>query len=156
MAYLISFMVEKTRTNDLYPIFYNYEWWIHLAKNSLEIADEFEMRLWEDDIEAIKSGEKFGQRVPNNLSKEIVYTGNITPDFKQEVLTNHLAPEGYIKWFSLFLKNKNEIIFSSEHYGDETYILVNTKEEVKAIQNWAKNYPIIWRVDVFEYKGDSE
>ncbi|WP_252891747.1 hypothetical protein [Thermoclostridium stercorarium] len=95
MAYLISFMVEKTRTNDLYPIFYNYEWWIHLAKNSLEIADEFEMRLWEDDVEAIKSGEKFGQRVPNNLSKEIVYTGNITPDFKQEVLTNHLAPEVY-------------------------------------------------------------
>jgi len=71
-------------------------------------------------------------------------------------LTNYLAPEGYIKWFSLILKSKNESIFFSGHYGDETCILVNSKEEVEAIQNWAKNYIIIWRVDVFEYKGDSE
>jgi hypothetical protein len=32
--------------------------------------------------------------------------------------------------------------------------MVNSKEEIEAIQNWAKNYPIIWRVDVCEYKGD--
>ena len=71
-------------------------------------------------------------------------------------MTNYLAPEGYIKWFSLILKSKNESIFFSGHYGDETFILVNTKEEAEAIRNWAKNYNIIWRVDVHEYKGASE
>lgn len=156
MAYLILFMVEKTRTGNLFPIFSSYEWWIDSAKNALEFADEFEMRLWEDDVEAIKSGERFGKKVPNNQSKEIVYKGSITPDFKKEVLTNYLASEGHIKWFSLILKRKNESIFSSEHYGDETYILVNTKEEVEAIQNCAKNHTIIWRVDVHEYNGVSE
>ena len=149
-------MVEKTRTNNLFPVFSSHDWWITLAKNALEVADELEMRLWEDDEEAIKSGEKFGIKVPNDMSKEIVYKGSITPDFKQEVLTNYLASEGHIKWFSLILKRKGESIFFSGHYGDETFILVDTKDEAEAVQNWAKNYTIIWRVDVHEYKGVSE
>ena len=97
----ISYIIygRKTRTNNLFPIFSSHDWWITLAKNALELSDEFEMRLWEDDEEAIKSGEKFEIKVPNNQSKEIVYRGSITPDFKQEVLTNYLASEGYIKWF---------------------------------------------------------
>jgi len=72
MAYEILFMVKKARNKNLYPIFDSCQWWVDLAKNALEFADEFEMRLWEDDEEAIKSGEKFGKQVPNNQSKEIV------------------------------------------------------------------------------------
>jgi len=50
MAYQILFMVNKARTsNNCIPIFDSYEWWLDLAKNALELADEFEMRLWAGD-----------------------------------------------------------------------------------------------------------
>lgn len=152
MAYNIIFMVHKNdiATNNMAPIFHSYEWWLDLAKKALEEADEFEMRLWEDDLEGIKSGQKFGKRVPNNETKEIVFKGEVVPELKEEILSNFLTDEGYIKWFTLILKKDNKHIFTSEHYGDETYISVHTKEQVRAIQSWATKYPIIWRVDIYE------
>ncbi len=152
MRYTIMFMVHRKvfDTNNMVPIFDSYDWWLDLAKRALEDADEFEMRLWESDLEGIKSGEKFGKRVPNDVTREIVFEGKVVPELAQEILTNYLTKEGYIKWFTLNLKRDNVHIFSSEHYGDETYIYVHTEEEVHDIQEWAKNYPIIWRVDVFE------
>ena len=61
MKYNVTFMVEKndTATNNIAPIFDIYKWWIDLAQKALDNADEFEMRLWEDDFEGIQSGEKF-------------------------------------------------------------------------------------------------
>lgn len=150
------FMVHRKDivSNYMAPIFDSYQWWLDLAKNALEDADEFEMRLWEDNVYGIESGERFGVRVPNNMSKEIVFKGKVTEELKQEILTNFLTDEGYIKWFTLILKKDDKHIFSSEHYGDETYITVETKEQVNAIKEWAKAYPIIWRVDVFECQKD--
>jgi len=152
MKYHIMLMVhsKKTASNPLAPIFDSYGWWVDLAKRALEEAGEFEMRLWEDDCEGIQSAQKFGKQVPNDITKELVFQGKVSPELKQEILTNYLTGEGYIKWFSLFLKKDGEYIFSSGHYGDETCILAHTQEQVEAIQNWAKQYPIIWRVDVFE------
>jgi len=158
MAYNMLFMVykEATAPNNLAPIFSGYEWWVDLAKGALERADEFEMRLWEDDLEGIKSGQKFGQRILNNETREIVFRGRIVPELKREILTNYLTEEGYIKWFTLILKRNKEHIFASSHYGDETLISVQTQEKVHVVQQWAKNYPIIWRVDVFECEHESE
>ncbi|SHJ20084.1 hypothetical protein [Lutispora thermophila] len=152
MEYNILFMVHKNAvaSNSMAPIFDNYEWWLDLAGKALDEAEEFEMRLWKDDLEGIESGQRFGEKVPNYETKEVVFRGKITPQFKQEILTNYLAKKGHIKWFTLFLKKDNEYIFSSEHYGDETYVSAYTEEQVQAVQEWAKNYPIIWRVDVFE------
>jgi len=149
-------MVHKKdfASNYMAPIFDSYEWWLDLAKNALEDADEFEMRLWKDDFEGIKSGQRFGVRVLNNMTKEIVFKGKVTEELKQEILTNFLTDEGYIKWFTLILKKNKKHIFDSGHYGDETYITVETKEQVNAIEEWAKAYPIIWRVDVFECQKD--
>lgn len=152
MAYMIKFMVKRNElvADHLASTFASYEWWVDLAEKALETADEFEMRLWEDDLEGIASRQKFGEQMPNHATKEIVFKGKIRPEVKKEILTNYLTKEGYIKWFSLFLKNGNELIFSSEHYGDETHVFVHTMERVYDIQDWARGYPIIWRVDVFE------
>ncbi|NLL71622.1 MAG: hypothetical protein GX238_10905 [Epulopiscium sp.] len=152
MEYNVTFMVDKTTIakNNIAPIFDSYEWWIDLVTEALKNTDEFEMRLWEDDMEGIQSGQKFGKLIPNNRTKEIVYRGKLVPEVEEEIITNHLTKEGYIKWFTLNLKRGSEYIFTSAHYGDETLITVDTKEQVNSIQKWAEKYPIIWRVDVFE------
>ena len=47
-------------------------------------TDEFEMRLWKDDVEGIQSGQRFGKQVPNNNTMEIVFKGKLTPELEQE------------------------------------------------------------------------
>jgi len=55
------FMVRKEShaNNYMAPIFANYEWWVDLAQKALAGADEFEMRLWQDDFEGIESAQRF-------------------------------------------------------------------------------------------------
>ena len=87
MEYNITFMVkyDKVAKNNIAPIFESYEWWLGLVSKVLKNTDEFEMRLWGDDLEGIQAGEKFGKKVPNNKTMEIVYQGNLTPELKQEM-----------------------------------------------------------------------
>ena len=145
MEYTVMFMVQKKSisSNPLVPILAGYDWWVDLAQKALKCAEEFEM-------EGIESAQKFGKQVPNNETKELVFRGKMSPQLEQEILTDYLTKEGYIKWFTLILKKEHNHIFTSSHYGDETYISLDTKEQVDAIQEWAKKYPSIWRVDVFE------
>jgi len=152
MGYTITFMVNRvdTAANHLAPIFASYDWWTELAQKALESATDFEMRLWPDDGEGIASGQRFGAQVPNHDTMEVVFQGKITPEVKQEILSNYLTAEGYIKWFTLILKKGQEPVFASEHYGGETFVFVEKEEELRAVQQWAARYPIIWRVDVFE------
>src|SRR5690606_13002269 len=151
MAYTVMFMVHKIdmASNHLAPLFASYDWWVDLVQKALETADESEMRLWPDDGEGIVSGQELGARVPNDDTGDIDLRGQLTPAAKQEILTNYLTEEGYIKWFTLILRKDGEVIFASEHYGDETCVFVSSEEQVADIQEWAKGYPIIWRVDVF-------
>lgn len=37
MAYLVLFMVEKARSNNMFPVFSSYEWWIDSAKMPLSL-----------------------------------------------------------------------------------------------------------------------
>ncbi|NMA83969.1 MAG: hypothetical protein GX962_08905 [Epulopiscium sp.] len=74
----------------------------------------------------------------------------VTNDFEIEVKENFSSKEGFVKWFTLNLYNAKELLFSSEHYGDETLIFDLSKEEVGKIQEWVKQYKIIKREDVYE------
>lgn len=152
MEYNVTFMVDKDSIaeNNIAPIFESYEWWRDLVMEALNNTDEFEMRLWEGDLEGIQSGQKFGKQVTNHDTMEIVYRGKVVPEFRQEVLNNYLAKEGYIKWFTLNLYKDNRNIFSSCHYGDETYILAISEKQVNTIKEWAEGQRMIWRLDVFE------
>lgn len=155
MEYNVTLMVkyDKIAKNNMAPIFESYEWWVELVSKVLKNTDEFEMRLWKDDIEGIQSGQRFGKQVPNNNTMEIVFRGKLIPELEQEILNNYLTKEGHIKWFTLNLKKGREYVFSNAHYGDEKLITVDSIEQVNAIQKWSKGYPIIWRVDVFECEG---
>lgn len=63
---------------------------------------------------------------------------------------NFSSKEGFAKWFTLNLYNGKKLLFSSQHYGDETLIFDLSDEEVDQIQEWAKQYKIIKRVDNYE------
>ncbi|MSU03444.1 hypothetical protein [Tissierella pigra] len=152
MPYYVMFMVEREdiSSRNMASIFADYSWWVDLVKKFLNKADTFETRVWSEDGEAIESGIKYGKKIDNEETREIVFQGKVTNDFEIEVKENFLSKEGFVKWFTLNLYNGKKLLFSSQHYGDETLIFDLSEEGVDQIQEWAKQYRIIKRVDVYE------
>lgn len=153
MLYYLTFMVEyeKLASNLIAPIFKDYSWWINLVMKSIKKSGTFEIRTWADDVEAIESGLRYGEKIHNKSTEEIVFKGVVTHDFEIEVKDNFLSKEGYVKWFTLNLYQDTKPLFSSSHYGNEIVVNYLTKEEILEIQEWAEQYPIIKRVNVFEH-----
>ena len=152
MPYYVMFVVEREEisSGNMAYIFADYSWWVDLVKKFLNKADTFETRVWSEDGEAIESGIKYGKKIDNEETREIVFQGKVTNDFEIEVKENFLSKEGFVKWFTLNLYNGKKLLFSSQHYGDETLIFDLSEEGVDQIQEWAKQYRIIKRVDVYE------
>ncbi len=151
MLQYVMFIINsgKFASNNMAHIFEDYTWWIGLVKKVLKNAETFEMRLWSDDVEAIESGLKYGTKINNKETEEIVFQGKVTNDFEIEVQEDFMSREGYIKWFTLNLYRGENLLFSSGHYGDETLVFDLSEEEANRIQEWAKQYPVIKRVDVY-------
>lgn len=151
MTYYAMLMVEvKGISRNSATIFEDYSWWVYLVNKSLNNADTFEARVWSNDEEAIESGIKYGKNIDNEATSEIVFQGKVTNDFEIELKENFTGKEGFIKWFTINLYNGKKLLFSSQHYGGETFICDLSEEEVGQIQEWAKQYKIIKRVDVYE------
>ncbi len=158
MSHYVMFIINSgvfTR-NCTARILEDYSCWIDLVNKSLKKADTFEMRLWPDDVEAIESGLKYGTKINNEETEEIVFQGKVTNDFEIEVQENFTSREGYIKWFTLNLYHGKKLLFSSGHYGDETLVYDLSEEESHKIQEWAKNYPVIKRVDVYNEMNSTQ
>ncbi len=151
MLQYVMFIINsgKFASNNMAHIFEDYTWWIGLVKKVLKKAETFEMRLWSDDVEAIESGLKYGTKVNNKETEEIVFQGKVTNDFEIEVQEDFMSREGCIKWFTLNLYRGEKLLFSSGHYGDETLVFDLSEDEAHRIQEWAKQYPVIKRVDVY-------
>ncbi len=158
MSHYVMFIINSRviASNSMAHIWEDYSWWIDLVNKSLKKADTFEMRLWPDDVEAIESGLKYGTKINNEETEEIVFQGKVTNDFEIEVQENFTSREGYIKWFTLNLYHGKKLLFSSGHYGDETLVFDLSEEESHQIQDWAKQYPIIKRVDVYNEMNSTQ
>lgn len=156
MSYYVMFMVEREgiSSRNMAPIFADYSWWVDIVKKSLNKADTFEIKVWPYDEEAIESGRRYGEKIDNEETREIVFQGKVRNDFDMEVKENFLSKEGFIKWFTLNLYNGKKLLFSSQHYGDETLIFDLSEEEVEQIQEWAKQYNMIKRVSVYEITNE--
>lgn len=142
--------IEDISSRKTASIFEDYLWWVDLVKKNLNKVDAFEIRVWPEDREAIKSGIKYGKKIDNEETREIVFQGKVTDDFRIEVKENFLSKEGFVKWFTLNLYHNKKLSFSSQHYGAETFIFDLLEEEVDQIQEWTKQHKIIKRADVYE------
>lgn len=157
MSYTAGFHFDGYRfTEGSKPILKDYSWWVDLVQQICKTATDFEIRCWEDETEAIRTGKQFGIPVNNQETGELVFKGELTPAFRQELLINYLSAEQCLKWFTLSFNEGDKLIFSSEHYGAEPYLFNLTEGQVKDVRKWAKDYPAITRVDVFSVGSDGK
>lgn len=155
MNYQIGFLIDSKITHTSVVIIKDYSWWVDLIKNIGNVANNFEIRCWEGESDAIEVGMRYGNLISNLTTSELVYKGKITDEFLGEITSSYLTDKHSIKWFTLILYIDDTSLFSSEHYGSEPHLYNIPKEQIQQIKSWAANYPCIMRVDVYEYNGDN-
>ena len=132
------------------PYTKSYDFWKAMIQKTSQVATEFEIRCWKNEALAIETGEKFGERVNNFETEEVVYQGKITEEFISEILNNYLTGDGRLKWFSIFLKKDKKNIFNSEHYGTVIVVRGISKEEFDVINDFSKKFKEVAYVDIWE------
>lgn len=98
----------------------DYSFWSPLIEHFLTGMDAFEIHCWEDEQAVV-------DEIIHELSgidcrkegKVLIVKGELTDKAKNFFLINPLNDAGQLKWFSVFLLCKGNILFSSEHYGTE-------------------------------------
>ena len=149
MGYMF-FLMDSYSTADCCisrPV--SFDFWKYIVSKVLETATDFEIRCWPDEMCSFALGERYGTKINNTETKEVVYRGRTSKAFADEVLSDHLSENGTLKWFTLNLTVGANTIFHSGHYGTEL-VLYRIREEQKAeIQKWAESYPEIKWVDYF-------
>lgn len=134
--------------NGIKDVLDDYSWWIALVEKLAPKANKFEIRCWQDEQEAIATGQQFGKQQENKETEEIVFEGKINEAFLHHICTNFLDKYGGLKWFTLNFYSVEELLLHFGHYGTEPVLFVKTKEEAQQFIEWSKHYPIINRVDV--------
>lgn len=56
-------------------------WWWALVEKIAAKADNFEIRYWADEGEAIATGERFGKQLENHEITELVFQGAVTKNY---------------------------------------------------------------------------
>jgi hypothetical protein len=147
--YTVTFHFDRYRLSSGKPVIRDYIWWVALVGNIAHQADNFQIRCWPDEPDAIATGQRFGTQSENTVSSELVYQGSITEDFIKHICSDGFDENGGLKWFTIFFKQGEQCLFRSELYGTEPYIFLKTEEQVHQLVEWSKQYPIISRIDQY-------
>lgn len=148
--YTVAFQSERRYAGGMKALLRDYSWWKDLVGMVAARADSFVLRCWPEEPEALALGRRFGSPVENTQTREMVFRGPVTEDFLREIRENGFDETGCLKWFTLIFYKRDVPLFSSEHYGAEPYLFMETREEVEKLRAWCEKYPVITRVDVFE------
>lgn len=96
--------------------------WKEIMNYELSISNSFEIHLWSNETDSIKTALKYGDLKESDWEYGVVISGKVTEKFKCMILDESKLEQiqgyyGYTKFFSIFLDTG----FSSEHYGTELY-----------------------------------
>lgn len=113
----------------------NYDFWEPLISYFIKKCTHFRIDCWNDEEVAINSAKVFGETLETDITNMKVFVGEITEEFIFELMYNPFDEEGKIKWFSIFLMDRDKFVFSSEHYGSEFAAEGLTEDEIEYIRS---------------------
>ncbi|ANU14841.1 hypothetical protein B481_3526 [Planococcus halocryophilus Or1] len=127
------------RGEERIPAIGNYDYWLLLMEYFIAKSDSFEIHCWNEEVVAI---EEFTSSVPGLFEiteKEgmTIFTGLLTVEIAEFLITRPINREKRLAWFSVFLSNGEQHVFSSEHWGTEFFVPDVTEEDLLFIQHVA-------------------
>lgn len=127
------------RGEDRIPASGNYNYWLLLMEYFLAKSDTFEIHCWNEEVASI---DELTSKLPGlfEITKEsqmTIFMGLLTVEIAEFLLTHHVGKDGTLAWFSVFLSNGEQHIFSSEHWGTEFFVPDVTEEDLVFIKHVA-------------------
>lgn len=113
-----------------------HSFWIPLMKHFFKNGNNLRVDCWNSERDAINRLLRYAKSIDIESNKAMTI---LLMDIKEEVLedifANPFDTEGKVFWFSMFIMNGEEIIFSSEHHGTEFYIENITENDIEFIRS---------------------
>lgn len=130
---------EENRGEDRIPASGNYDYWLLLMEYFLAKSDVFEIHCWNEEAANI---DELTANLPGlfeitKKSQLTIFVGILTVEIAEFLLTHHVGKDGRLAWFSVFLSNGEQHIFSSEHWGTEFFVPDVTEEDLVFIKHVA-------------------
>jgi len=141
-------------SNNMAYIYNNQEFWDKIITWSIDRADSYQFRLWENDLKEIKDLSLLGENVDNKDTKEVVFTGKLNDGINNYLLKEYLTEEGSIKFFTILFEKDCKVISSLSHYGHEIHLEIENLEEAKELKEELDNEFI--EAEILEYSTDEE
>lgn len=127
------------RETERIPAIGNYDYWLLLMEYFLAKSDLFEIHCFDEETETI---EELSFHLPGSfdIDKKLgmtIFSGLLTLDIAEFLMTRHVSRKKKLKWFSVFLSKGEQHIFSSEHWGTEFFVPDITEEDLLFIKHVA-------------------
>ncbi|TWT04444.1 hypothetical protein FQV26_16025 [Planococcus sp. CPCC 101016] len=127
------------QASDRIPAIGNYDYWLLLMEYFLAKSDTFEIHCFNEEAAAI---EELTSSFPGlfDIDKKggmTIFSGLLTLEIAQFLMSHHVSEKKMLKWFSVFLSRGEQHIFSSEHWGTEFFVPDVTEEDLLFIKHVA-------------------
>ena len=102
-------------------------------------SDLFEIHCFDEETAAI---EELSSDLPGLFDIDrkqgmTIFSGLLTLEIAEYLMSRHVSAKGKLKWFSVFLSRGEQHIFSSEHWGTEFFVPDITDEDLLFIKHVA-------------------
>ncbi len=114
MTKYIGYFTSKSNDSSSEIVF-----WTPLISYFIKRATHFRIDCWANEHEVIESAIQFGKLMPIEMDHIRTIEGIVTSNYIDEIISNPYNSEYRIKYFSIFLKNNDQMILSIEHNGNE-------------------------------------
>lgn len=115
---IIATLGETKETADGHSVPASTDFWRPVVQMFLSRADRFRIDCWNDEDDALAAAAVLGVAERPDMSGGMtVFEGNLSAAVTRSIISRGLDGDGTPRWFSLFLYQGQEQVFSSEHYG---------------------------------------
>lgn len=115
----------------------DYTYWFSLMEYYLRSADFVEFHIWNEEVEIINELSLKTELHKDSLEpmKMVRFAGDVNELLISYILKEGLNTHGEIKWFSIFLRNNEKLVFETSHWGAEINIENPDENEIKKIKS---------------------
>lgn len=106
---------RNTRTGT--PVPENYNFWKELVSYFIPKVDNFRLKTWIDEEEAIKISLEHGKEVQSDQEYVRIFQGDMKDKFIQQLLDSPFDKEEKIMWDTIELRNGDNTILTISDYG---------------------------------------
>lgn len=118
------------------PIPEHYDYWVPLMTYFIGKSDTVEIHCWNEETKTIEETKAISNEFVISYEHKLTYfKAKLTPNIIENLLYQNLTQHGELKWFSVFLSNKNHSVLNLGHWSTENTAENLSPQEIEFIKS---------------------